>query len=752
MNLPIKARVNFRRQTKNSFSSDFLIAPIVALLVCVSSLAAAETLTDTPERTYVTNGLVSAIVRVGQTIYIGGIFNRVGPPTGPGVELALDGSQNPGLPEITGAEGTVQCVASDGAGGWFVGGQFSRVGGVVRNHIAHILADHTVDPSFDPNADNYVTRIVVSGSTVYVAGPFTAIGGQPRSFIAGLSITDGTATAFDPEANVDVNSIAVSDSGSTVYVGGQFSTIGGQTRQGIAELNAADGSATNFNPNPNGVLFSVAISGSTLYVGGFFTTIGGQPRSNIAGIRLGGALDGTATSFNPGADQGVFAIAVSGVDSTVYASGLFATIGGQSRHYLAGLDPTTGNATSFDPDPDSDPISLVASASGTLYAGGIFTMIGGQPRNNVAELNADGSATPFNPNPNDLISAIGASASAVYVGGLMTSIGGVTRHSIAALNAADGTVTDFAPEASAGEGSYPAVSALAAKDNTIYVGGTFSLMGGQPRNNIAALDLSGAAVASWNPGANGSVDALALSNAIVYAGGGFTTIGGQSRQYIAALDAGDGTPTSFNPASDNVVLAILVHDPLVYVGGHFGAIGGQTRWSIAALDPFDGSATNWNAHINHDAADGGSNVQSVAVSGSTVYLGGSFVFAGGAPRANLAALQASDATATDFSADTDGVVFAVAASSSAVYAGGVFTEIGGQPRNDVAELDSTTGAVSSFDAGAAPQLYVAALSLTPAGSLYLGGIFHTFELGPQAGFASFNVGTTGDAIFENGFD
>ena len=752
MILSTKARASARHSSGNSFSKYVWFAPAVAILLGVSSLAVADILTDAPERTYVTNGLVSTILRVGQTIYIGGTFDRVGPPTGPGVELALDGSQNSGLPEITGGDGSVQCVASDGAGGWFIGGQFARVGGVPRKNIAHILADRSVDPSFDPNPDNYVTRIAVSGSTVYVAGPFTAIGGQPRNYMAALSVADGMATAFDPQADVNVNAIAVSSSGSTVYVGGQFSTIGGQTRHGVAELNAADGSATTFNPNPDGILFAATISGSTLYVGGFFTTIGGQPRNNIAGIQLGGALDGTATDFNPGADQGVFAIAVAAGGSPVYASGFFSNIGSQPRHYLAALDAATGIATSFDPDPNSNPIILVASATGTVYAGGVFTMIGGQARNNVAELNADGSVTSFNPNPNNFITAIGASASAVYIGGLMTSIGGVTRHSIAALNASDGTVTDFAPEASAEDNTIPAVNALAVKGNTIYVGGLFSLMGGQPRNNIAALDLSGAALASWDPGANGAVDALAISDTILYAGGEFTNIGGQSRNYMAALDTDDGTPTSFDPVSDGPVFAIVPSDPLVYVGGHFSTIGGQMRWSIAALDPFDGSATNWNAHVNHDGGDGGNLVKALAISGSTVYLGGAFVSAGGAPRANLAALQLGDATATDFSADTDGPVYAVAASNSSLYAGGSFTLIGGQPRNVVAELDLATGAVSTFDAGAAAELYVAALSWAPDGMLYLGGIFHTFELGPQAGFAAFVVGGAGDSIFENGFD
>src|ERR1022692_1803394 len=64
---------------------------------------------DTPvlENTFVTDGGVNAVVRFGNTIYIGGLFQRVGPRTGPGVELALNGSQNPGLPEVSGGTDTV---------------------------------------------------------------------------------------------------------------------------------------------------------------------------------------------------------------------------------------------------------------------------------------------------------------------------------------------------------------------------------------------------------------------------------------------------------------------------------------------------------------------------------------------------------------------------------------------------------------------------------------------------------------------
>jgi trimeric autotransporter adhesin len=328
-----------------------------------------------PDNTFVTNGNVQAVVRSGDTIYIGGLFNRVGPRTGPGVELALDGSQIAGLPEVTGAGGTVtggggavQAVASDGSGGWYIGGLFTHVGGVARNNIAHIRADHSVDPAFDPNANDGIHALAVSGSTVYAAGLFTSIGGQTRNRIAGLNAADGTATAFNPNADAGIEALAISGSGLIIYAGGRFAMIGGQPRDAIAALNAADGSATTtFNPMPNNrLVLALAISGSTLYVGGYFTAIGGQPRNNIAALN---ASDGMATSFDPNATTngcnacgGVSAIVVS--SSTVYAGGLFTHIGGQNRRYCAALNAANGTATPFNPDPNGNILGLAVSVDG----------------------------------------------------------------------------------------------------------------------------------------------------------------------------------------------------------------------------------------------------------------------------------------------------------------------------------------------------------------------------------------------------
>ncbi len=82
--------------------------------------------------------------------------------------------------------GSCKRVAPDGSGGWYIGGLFTHVGGVARNNIAHISADKSVAPSFDPDASGGTHALAVSGATVYAGGLFTSIGGQTRNSVAAL--------------------------------------------------------------------------------------------------------------------------------------------------------------------------------------------------------------------------------------------------------------------------------------------------------------------------------------------------------------------------------------------------------------------------------------------------------------------------------------------------------------------------------------------------------------------------------------
>jgi hypothetical protein len=329
---------------------------------------------------------VNAIVRTTDTVYIGGDFSLVEIYTGRGAPI----DTTSGLPVGTfpRVNDIVRASVSDGAGGWYIGGEFTEVGGVARNRIAHILADGTVDPAWDPNAGDAVYALAVSGSTVYAGGFFTSIGGQTRNRIAALDAATGSATAWDPNAGSRVKTLAIS--GSTIYAGGQFTTIGGQTRNNIAALDAATGDATAWNPNAGSTVRALAVSGSTVYAGGFFSSIGGQTRNRIAALD---AATGDATAWNPSANSVVYALAVSG--STVYAGGDFTSIGEQTRNHIAALDATTGGATAWNPNADNIVYALAVDGS-SVFAGGEFATIGGNPRQGFAEF-AFPPAAPSSP-------------------------------------------------------------------------------------------------------------------------------------------------------------------------------------------------------------------------------------------------------------------------------------------------------------------------------------------------------------------
>ena len=646
---------------------------LVSMNVLLPSRAAGAVIPplDTPNQaTWVTDGDVYAAASDGDTTYIGGYFNHVLPYTGCGAPISEAACElQPTFPRVN---RRVSAAAPDGSGGWYIGGDFTEVGGVERKKIAHILPDGTLDAGWDPGVTGGVEDIAVSGGTVYAGGNFTQIGGQPRSNIAALDAT-GSATSWNPDSNGPVSALAII--GGTVYAGGNFTSMGGQPRGYLAAMDAS-GNVTGWNPDADSRVYALTVSASAvgiIYVGGSFSSVGGELRSRIAEIDVGGS----ATSWNPGSDGNVYALAAR--PGFVYAGGNFTQMGGQPRNNIAEID-MGGSATSWDPGADEYVLALAVSG-GTVYAGGVFTQMGGQHRNYIAAIDATGVVTPWDPHANSYVLALAAGSGTVYAGGYFSGICGEMRRNIAALDAT-GTATSWAPHAD------DAVHAIAASGGIVYVGGLFTAIGGRYQCSIAAIDASGTAT-SWGHDADGSVEALAVQGGTVYAGGQFTDIGGEKRDYIAALDVGTGDATAWDPVSDGPVYDLAIGGGTVYAGGIFTQMGGQPRSNIAAIDA-TGSATSWDP-------DSDGPVYALAlpytVTGGTLYIGGSFTQIGGQPRNNIAAIDANG-NATSWDPDANTVVFALAVDGYTFYAGGDFSSIGGEARSRVAALDATGSATS----------------------------------------------------------
>ena len=128
-----------------------------------------------------------------------------------------------------------------------------------------------------------------------------------------------------------------------------------------------------------------------IVVGGAFNgtnSIGGQTRNFIARLDPN---TGLADSFNPNANDFVQSISIQ-ADGKIVVSGGFGFIGGQTRVYIARLDPTTGLADSFVANANNHVYSTALQADGKILAGGFFTTIGGQSRSLFARLSNDTAA------------------------------------------------------------------------------------------------------------------------------------------------------------------------------------------------------------------------------------------------------------------------------------------------------------------------------------------------------------------------
>lgn len=167
----------------------------------------------------------------------------------------------------------------------------------------------------------------------------------------------------------------------------------------------------------------------------------------------------------------------------------------------------------------------------------------------------------------------------------------------------------------------------------------------------------------------------------------------------------------------------------VYAGGSFWTIGGEIHNHVAALDMTSGTITAWNPNINGV-------VNALAVSNGTVYVGGTFTGVNGLPRNNLLALDAASGTVLNWNPNANNTVNALAVLDGTVYAGGDFTSVGGVNRSRLMAIDATSATVTSWNPGA--DKTVRGL-LVSGGKIYARGDFSIIGGARHTYFAQFDT-------------
>ena len=277
---------------------------------------------------------------------------------------------------------------------------------------------------------------------------------------------------------------------------------------------------------------------------------------------------------------------------------------------------------------------------------------------------------------------------------------------------------------------------------TIYVGGTFTSVGGQVRNRIAALDAVTGVATPWNPNPNSLVNVLLLDGGTLYVGGAFTTIGGQTRNRLAELSTATGVVTAWNPNANNQVLDLKkerLHDLRLRglldhrrpdarrhrrprrddrTGDAMGSGGEQPGLRDPARRQYglrlrhlhdDGRADaqpdrrHRRHHGRRDAWDPNANggVYPMALYGHDVVIGGDFTFVGGQTRNRLAIID--DVTGlADFTWDPNASasVYAIDRLGTRLCVGGNFSYLDGQWAQGLAVIPLPIGVAAAPDASA----------------------------------------------------
>ena len=425
-------------------------------------------------------------------------------------------------------------------------------------------------------------------------------------------------------------------------------------------------------------------------------------------------------------------------EDTLFVGGSFTS----PRNGLAAFDLGLESRDLLDWAPSvSGPVLSLLSHQDKLFVGGGFSEIDEYPSaSRLAAFDLEEIGWPLEPSwlqvappTTGSIQALAAQDNTLFVGGSSystASFGG--QGVLAAIHILSGApASGFNAHLNPGS----AVFSLLIHGSELYAGGDFSISGGgSSQSHLAALSVSsGGLLSEFAPTPGGRVDSLTLiapDNLQLFVGGGFQVFGGVERKYLAAVDLATNTVTDWTPSPSGPVTSLVEYDSKLYVGGSFVNVAGQSRSRLASFDLRTGSLTDWNP-----SAAG--TVNALLRHESTLYVGGLFTALGGNMRNRLASIDLTTGMVTAWAPSLNSYVDSLAHNGSELFVGGNFTIIDNSiPRERLASFDLSTGLLTEFNPSFNNPVETI---LATATRLFVGGQFTTINGNSRPRLASFDL-------------
>lgn len=596
------------------------------------------------------DGSIYSVSVFNDIAYLAGRFTTVGHCRGHGV--VFNGITAHSENSNAQINNEVKIAIPDENGGWYIGGKFTKIDGINRIGLAHIFADGQFDNGFDLHLNGEITSLLQNGDELFLSGSFTVVAGKTVPYLAIYNLKSKTVKDWSTKLAGPIKAMTITS--STLIIGGHFSKQDVEVQGGAAMVNTSSGSLLYEKKFPlvaGSINASISDGQGGWFIGGTFTAVGSKHVSNLAHI------------LN---------------DYTV--------------------DPNWQGET-------NDSVTGLYLDSGKLFVGGFFNQVNSAERKLIAALDAsNGSLLGWDAKIKDglFVKTIVGEGNLIFIGGDFEGVGTKANRALAAVNKTSGLASDWNPKLtlidinpSDAVPNYPNVTDIQIYNSKIFIGGQFDGLddsnGTKVRHNFVLIDLADFKIQDFDPSPydapNASVSKIQIIDNDLIIGGYFNSIkasgNANSRKSLAVFNLSD---LSLKPLALDTSMSIrtfTVHGSDIIFSSSNGIYKiNRTAGTVSPLPiDFQNPDGFFNiAMINH--------IQSYAT--DKLLIGGNFKSIGGVARNNLAAIDLTTGSLSDWIIDANNEVYALTATETQLYIGGIFTQINETSRQYIAAIDLTT--------------------------------------------------------------
>lgn len=712
---------------------NYFILVIITFLFSKGSLFSQEIDKDF----WVVDGTIKSILTNESSIFVGGNFNYIGKPTGCGAIInSYSGEYYKEFPIVN---GIIKCGIKDGKGGFYLGGDFTRVGDFDRVRLCHLKSDWSVDENFNIPVDDIVNTIALnSNGELFIGGKFLNIGNEKIAYLAKIILSTGKVDPkFSTPIDRPVKTITI-DKNDVIYCGAEYNYAKDLSLV-LTKLDRSGKIDNNFKAKPDRDIYSLLIDdNNNLFVGGVFFNIGGEPVSKLAKLNSKTGL--CIKTFNPKPNYEVNCLTLDNFGNLI-AGGGFNEINNfkLTYKYLVKMDTIYGKIdTSFKHPITNNVYSILYDKQNSIYASGNF-IVNGTSLKIFTKINVNtGKYDPsFKPYVNNFCNLIlPDTLDRILIGGNFSSVNTIPRECFVKIdkktNSLDLNFPNSFSNASGGVESMtidkkgflyicglfsdytsgfalvkynsitnevdknfkpntqnPVYRVIDYNDSTIIVGGVFNIIGGKNINNIARLYKStGKADTSFLPNLRVAATTMILdkNGNIFAANGNINVINGINYRMLAKYSAKDGKcDTAFNPNPTGFVSSVFADDNgKLWISGNFDSLYNKPSSGFAKIDINSGKLDTSGLQLSTNNKPIYSFYSGI---NNDLYIGGSFDTIAGKSIKGLCKINTQTNIFNDsINFDITGRIQAITIDKNYLYIGGSFSKINNIPLTGIARI------------------------------------------------------------------